>query len=150
MKKSFLISADNAHAIHPNHPEKSDNKNKCYLNKGIVLKFNSSMNYTTDALSGSLIKKINEMINLPTQIFFNRSDARGGGTLGSISMSHSSILSCDIGLPQLAMHSAFETMGSEDIIYMVSLIETFMSLDLKISDGTIKITTTNKIKNKVL
>ena len=150
MKKSFLISADNAHAIHPNHPEKSDNKNKCYLNKGIVLKFNSSMNYTTDALSGSLIKKINEMINLPTQIFFNRSDVRGGGTLGSISMSHSSILSCDIGLPQLAMHSAFETMGSEDIIYMVSLIETFMSLDLKISDGTIKITTTNKIKNKVL
>lgn len=139
LKRSFLLSADNAHAIHPNHPEKSDNKNIVELNKGVVLKYNYSMNYCTDSLAGALVKKINELINEPTQVFFNRSDVRGGGTLGSISMSQVSILSADIGLPQLAMHSSFETMGSEDGLKMFNLIKTFMSLNLKITDGAIKI-----------
>lgn len=132
--KSSLISIDNAHAIHPNHPELSDNKNICLINKGVVIKHNSNMFYTTDALSSSLIKSISEKSNVPYQEFFNRSDARGGSTLGNISNSHVSLLSVDIGLPQLAMHSNFEVIGSKDTYYLYILIKEYLNSKITLNN----------------
>ena len=116
---SLLISADNGHALHPNHPEKSDSGNKPILNGGIVLKFHGNQQYTTDAYTGALVKDICKCNDIPYQTFHNRSDVPGGSTLGNISISHCSIPSADIGLPQLAMHSAYETAGAKDVEYLV-------------------------------
>lgn len=112
---SFLLSVDNAHANHPNHLEKSDQTTNVSLNKGIVIKSNANQSYTTDALGSAIAKMIALKGNIPYQEFTNRSDLRGGSTLGNISNSELSLLSCDIGLPQLAMHSANETMGVMDL-----------------------------------
>ena len=116
---SILISADNGHALHPNHPEKSDSGNRPILNGGIVLKYHGNQQYTTDAYTGAFVKDICQGQNIPYQIFHNRSDVPGGSTLGNISISHCSIPSADIGLPQLAMHSAYETAGAKDVEYLV-------------------------------
>ena len=116
---SILISADNGHALHPNHPEKSDSGNKPVLNGGIVLKYHGNQQYTTDAYTGAYVKDICKQNEIPYQTFHNRSDVPGGSTLGNISISHCSIPSADIGLPQLAMHSAYETAGAKDMEYLV-------------------------------
>lgn len=137
IKKSFVISADNGHAIHPYHPEMSDNKNICKLNEGILVKFNSNMAYTSDALTSAFIKTLLNKNNIPYQIFFNRSDVRGGSTLGNISISQVSMLTCDIGLPQLAMHSAYETLGTKDTESMFSLMKEFYKKEFKIEEGKI-------------
>lgn len=134
---STLISADNAHAMHPNHPELSENNSPVVLNKGVVIKHNANMHYCSDALSTALIKKLASDNNLNIQEFFNRSDVRGGSTLGNISTSHVSILSVDIGLPQYAMHSCYETMGAEDYLDMIKLISSYMSQDIKVKDNNI-------------
>ena len=149
IKKSFVLSADNGHAIHPNHPEMSDYKNLCLLNKGILLKFNSNMAYTSDAFTSAFIKTLCKENNIPFQIFFNRSDVRGGSTLGNISISQESILTADIGMPQLAMHSSFETIGSEDTKHMFDLMSCFYETVFKIDGDTIKFIKTSK-SNKLL
>ena len=122
---SFLISADNAHGVHPNHPEKADPTNRPYLNGGIVLKYHGSQKYTTDALSGAKIRVLCERAGVPCQTYANRSDVAGGSTLGNISIAHVSVESADIGLPQLAMHSAVETAGVKDTQYAVELFKAF-------------------------
>lgn len=114
---SFLVSADNAHAVHPNHPEKADPTNRPYLNGGIVIKYHGGQKYTTDAVSTARMKLLCEEAKVPYQTYANRSDILGGSTLGNISTSHVSLSSVDIGLPQLAMHSAVETAGSRDVAY---------------------------------
>jgi len=124
---SFMISADNAHAVHPNHPELTDQDNKVYMNKGIVIKYNAAQSYTSDSVSGAIFKEICKKVNVPTQVFANRSNIRGGGTLGNISTTHVSLKTVDIGLAQLAMHSAFETSGTEDSEYMQLAIKEFYS-----------------------
>lgn len=116
---SLLISADNGHALHPNHPEKSDAGNRPVLNGGIVIKYHGNQQYTTDAYTGAMVKDICKQAEIPYQTFHNRSDIMGGSTLGNISISHCSIPSADIGLPQLAMHSAYETAGTKDVEYLV-------------------------------
>ena len=149
IKRSFVLSADNGHAIHPNHPEMSDDKNLCLLNKGILLKFNSNMAYTSDAFTSAFVKTLCKENNIPYQVFFNRSDVRGGSTLGNISISQESILTADIGMPQLAMHSSFETIGSEDTKHMLNLISSFYKTVFKIDND--KITFLNPEKaNKIL
>lgn len=149
IKKSFVLSADNGHAIHPNHPEMSDDKNLCILNKGILLKFNSNMAYTSDAFTSAFVKTLCKENNIPYQVFFNRSDVRGGSTLGNISISQESILTADIGMPQLAMHSSFETIGSEDTKHMFNLMSSFYKTVFKIDND--KITFFNPEKaNKIL
>ena len=149
IKKSFVLSADNGHAIHPNHPEMSDDKNLCLLNKGILLKFNSNMAYTSDAFTSAFVKTLCKDNNIPYQVFFNRSDVRGGSTLGNISISQESILTADIGMPQLAMHSSFETIGSEDTKHMFDLMSSFYKTVFKIDND--KITFFNPEKaNKIL
>lgn len=137
IKKSFVLSADNGHAIHPNHPEMSDDKNLCILNKGILLKFNSNMAYTSDAFTSAFVKTLCKENNIPFQVFFNRSDVRGGSTLGNISISQESILTADIGMPQLAMHSSFETIGSEDTKHMFDLMSSFYKTVFKIDNDKI-------------
>lgn len=137
LARSSLISADNAHAIHPNHIEKTENDSPVVLNKGVVLKHNANMHYCSEGLSSSLIVSLGKENNLNIQEYFNRSDIRGGGTLGNISISHVSILSVDIGLPQLAMHSNYETMGSKDYLDMINLIKAYMEKDIVINGSEV-------------
>lgn len=122
---SFLISADNAHAVHPNHPEKADPTNRPYLNGGIVIKYHGSQKYTTDAVSAAKMKELCQRAKVPFQTYANRSDIPGGSTLGNISTAHVSVASVDIGLPQLAMHSAVETAGVRDALYAVKALTVF-------------------------
>lgn len=122
---SFLISADNAHALHPNHPEKADAANRPILNGGIVIKYHGSQRYATDAYSSAIMKDICHQAKVPYQIYANRSDIVGGSTLGNISTAQVSVNTVDIGLPQLAMHSAMETAGAKDIVYLLEALQTF-------------------------
>lgn len=122
---SFLISADNAHALHPNHPEKSDETNRPMLNGGIVIKYHGSQKYATDAYSAAVMKEICSRADVPYQSYANRADIPGGSTLGNIAMAQVSVNTVDIGLPQLAMHSALETAGAKDIAYLIEALRTF-------------------------
>lgn len=123
--KSFMISADNAHATHPNHPEKADPTNRPYLNGGIVIKYHGSQKYTTDGISAAVMREICKKAGVPCQTYANRSDILGGSTLGNISTAHVSVDTVDIGLAQLAMHSAYETAGAKDVEYLVKGLTTF-------------------------
>ncbi len=122
---SFMISADNAHAVHPNHPEKADPTNRPYINRGIVIKYHGGQKYTTDACSEAVMKHICNKAGVPFQTYCNRSDVAGGSTLGNISAGQVSIPTVDIGLAQLAMHSAVETAGSQDVAYLIRALKEF-------------------------
>lgn len=124
---SFMISADNAHAVHPNHPEKADPVNRPYLNKGIVIKYHGGQKYTTDAYTEAVMKDICEEAKVPYQVYCNRSDIAGGSTLGNISEGQVAVPCVDIGLPQLAMHSAVETAGSRDVADLIKVAKVFYS-----------------------
>ena len=126
---SFMVSADNAHAVHPNHPEKFDRQNRAYMNKGIVIKHNASQKYTTDAVSSARFTLICERAGVPVQHFVNRSDLPGGSTLGNISATHVSMETVDIGLAQLAMHSVYETAGTKDLEYLVRALKVLWGED---------------------
>ena len=123
--RSMLVSADNAHAVHPNHDEKADKTNRPYMNEGIVIKYNANQSYTSDALSSAIFVETLESAGVPYQYFTNRSDMRGGSTLGNISNAQVSIVSLDIGLAQLAMHSCIETAGTKDAESMVKGLSAF-------------------------
>ena len=127
---SFLVSADNAHAIHPNHPELYDGLNNVLMNKGIVIKNNASQSYASDGLSSALFVEILNKCNVPYQYYTNKANIRGGSTLGNISNTHVSILSIDIGLPQLAMHSINETAGVKDNEYAIKAFSMFYSVSI--------------------
>ena len=131
LASSFLISADNAHALHPNHPEKSDAANRALMNAGIVVKFSANQQYTTDGLTKAVFAGICERADVPVQYFTNRSDVKGGSTLGNISGAHVSIPTVDIGLAQLAMHSSFETAGTRDAEYMVRALTAFYESEIR-------------------
>lgn len=122
---SFMLSVDGAHALHPNYAEKSDLTNKTVLNKGLVIKVNSSQKYTSDAISAGLFKCICEKGKIPYQMYYNRSDIPGGSTLGNISATNVSVKTADIGTAQLGMHSAYETAGAYDTKYMIDAIRNF-------------------------
>lgn len=138
LANSFMVSDDNAHAIHPNHPELSDPTNRVRLGEGIVIKHHANQNYTTDAFSSAIIKKIFAQANVKYQDFFMRSDMPCGGTLGAISSRQVSIRSVDIGLAQLAMHSAVETMALADYETAVNGLTSLFNCKI-ISDGCKKI-----------
>jgi len=127
LKNSFMISADNAHAVNPNHPEKFDKLNSAYINEGLVIKFNANQSYTTDALSAASFIDLCDSVKISHQVLANRSDIRGGSTLGNIALSHVSISSVDIGLPQLAMHSTMETLGQQDVLDTIKVLKAFYS-----------------------
>ena len=129
---SFLLSADNAHAVHPNHPEKTDEENRCFLNRGLVIKENAAQKYTTDAMSRTVVREICTMAGEPYQQFANRSDLAGGSTLGNLSNIQVSLHAADVGLPQLAMHSSFETAGARDTQSAVRVFKEYFRADLHI------------------
>lgn len=122
---SFMISADNAHAVHPHHMDKADPTNRPYMNHGPVIKFNANQKYTTDAISAAIFKQLCERAEIPYQTFANHSDQPGGSTLGNISNAHVSLNTVDIGLAQLAMHSPYETAGTKDSWYMIQVLKEF-------------------------
>ena len=127
LSRSFMLSADNAHALHPNHPELSDSANAPLLNGGVVLKFNANLRYTTDGATAATFRKVCQAADAPVQTYYNRADLPGGSTLGNISLSHVSVPTADIGLPQLAMHSCYETIGVKDVAYLVNIMTEYYS-----------------------
>lgn len=128
--RSMMLSADNAHAVHPNHPELADPTHRPTLNGGIVVKYNAAQKYTTDGVSAAIFGEICKSVDVPLQIFCNRSDMRGGSTLGNISSTQVSMSSVDIGLAQLAMHSAYETAGALDTERMICAMKRFFETSL--------------------
>lgn len=134
LASSFMVSADNAHGVHPNYTDKADPTNRPYLNGGIVIKFNANQKYTTDAVSAAVFRSICEKACVPVQTFTNRSDMAGGSTLGNISNTHVALNTVDIGLPELAMHSPYETGGVLDTEYLIRAAKEFFSTGLK-ADG---------------
>ena len=122
---SFMISADNAHAVHPAHAAKADPTNRPYLNGGIVMKFSANQKYCTDGVSAAMFRDLCRKAGVPVQTFVNRSDMAGGSTLGNISNTQVALNTVDIGLPQLAMHSPYETAGVKDTGYLIRAAEEF-------------------------
>ena len=122
---SFMISADNAHSVHPNNMSIADPTNRPYINKGVVVKHNANQRYTTDAVSNAVFKQLAEKAGAELQHFANRSDILGGGTLGNISNNRVALNTVDIGLPQFAMHSSFETAGVKDTEDFAAICKVF-------------------------
>lgn len=123
--RSFMISADNAHSVHPNHPEYADPVNRPVINGGIVIKYSAAQKYATNAFSAAYFKKLCKDHDIPMQTFTNHSDNPGGSTLGNISNTVIAMPTVDIGLPQLAMHSSYETAGVKDTAYLVDAVTKF-------------------------
>ncbi len=137
---SFMLSCDNAHAVHPNHPNKTDATNCSYMNEGIVIKSHAGQKYTSDGVSIAIFKAICESAKVPYQFFANRSDEAGGSTLGNIAMSQVSVNSVDIGLAQLAMHSSYESAGVEDAKHMENACNTFFDSCIReVESGVLEI-----------
>ncbi len=133
--QSFMVSADNGHALHPSYMEKADPVNRPRMNGGIVIKEAANQKYTTDAVSKAVCAEIAGRADIPVQYYTNRSDIPGGSTLGNISGSHVSCDTVDIGLAQLAMHSPYETMGVRDVWYMTAFAKSFFETDLYRNNG---------------
>ena len=133
---SFLVSADNAHAVHPNHPEYADPTHRPRLNGGVVIKHSASQRYTTSAASQAVFVELCRRAGVPVQHFANRSDLPGGSTLGNIALGHVSLYSVDIGLAQLAMHSPYETAGVEDTDHLIRAMTAYYSASFsQLEDG---------------
>ncbi len=136
LTQSFMVSADNAHALHPNHPELADSANAPVLNGGVVVKFNANQRYTTDGVSAAVFRKICEKAGVPVQTYCNRADIAGGSTLGNVSLSQVAVPSVDIGLAQLAMHSCYETAGVKDAQYLTEAMAAYYGTQLEVTpDG---------------
>ncbi len=132
LAKSFMVSADNAHALHPNHPELADPTNAPLPGSGIVIKFNANQRYCTDGVSAALFRKVCGSVEVPTQTYCNRADIAGGSTLGNISLAHVSVPTVDIGLAQLAMHSCYETASVADAAWLEKAMTAYYSSTLDV------------------
>ena len=130
LAQSFLVSADNAHAQHPNHPELADSGNAPKMGGGIVIKFNSNLRYCTDGLSAAVMRTVCQRAGVNSQNYYNRPDIPGGSTLGCISIGQVSVPTVDIGLAQLAMHSCYETAAVSDAIALEKAMPVYFGLTL--------------------
>ena len=128
--RSFMVSADNAHSVHPNYTEKADPCNRPVVNKGVVIKYNANQKYTTDAVSGAVFRDICAEAEVPVQTFTNRSDVAGGSTLSNISNTQVSLNAVDIGMAQWAMHSPYESGGVKDTYYLEAAMKKFFETDI--------------------
>ena len=136
LAQSFMVSADNAHAIHPNHPEYADPNNAPVLGEGVVLKYNAAQKYTTDGVSAAIFRKVCAKAGVPVQSYYNRADLPGGSTLGHISLTHVSVPTADIGMAQLAMHSCYETASCRDAGHLENAMKAFYSTCLLEENGS--------------
>ena len=127
IENSFLISADMAHAVHPNFSEEHDQNNRPQLNKGPVIKYNANLKYTSNASTAAVLIDLMEKNDIDYQYYTNRSDKKGGSTIGPIAATQLGIKSVDIGSPLLAMHSSRELGGSFDHKKIIKLMELFLS-----------------------
>lgn len=139
LASSMLLSADNAHAVHPNHPELADPTHRPRINGGVVIKYNAAQLYTTDSYSSAIFLEMCKKAGVPTQMFCNRSDIRGGSTLGSISNTKVPLHAVDIGVAQLAMHSSYETCGAFDTGHMINAMKEFFSSSILVKNGSVEI-----------
>ena len=139
LAQSFLVSADNAHALHPNHPEFADPSNAPLLGQGIALKHNANLSYCTDGVSAAIFRKICQQADVPLQTYYNRADLPGGSTLGRISLAQVSVPTVDIGLPQLAMHSSYETAATADALSLEKAMTAFYSTALTIQENAFRL-----------
>ncbi|WP_204214415.1 M18 family aminopeptidase [Collinsella sp. An2] len=135
LAKSMLVSCDNAHAVHPNHPERYDASNRCRLNGGLVVKEAANQHYCTDAFSRAVLAAVCRRAEVPLQTFANRSDMAGGSTLGNLSNIQASMHAVDVGCPQLAMHSSYETAGTRDVTLATKALKAFFEADLRIVEA---------------
>lgn len=131
LSSSFMVSVDNVHAKHPNFPELSDPRNAPLLSGGIAVKYNASQRYATDGVSDAVFRRVCDGAGVKLQSFTNRADMIGGGTLGSASDTLVSIPTVDIGIPQLAMHSAVELLSLSDVRDMATALRAVYSAELK-------------------
>ncbi len=134
LAQSFMISADNAHGVHPNHPEFADPSNAPVLGGGVVLKQNANLSYCTDGVAAAIFRKVCRKAGVPVQSYYNRADLPGGSTLGRISLGQVSVPTADIGLAQLAMHSCYETGAVADAVYLEDAMAAYYSTSLEASE----------------
>ena len=134
-ENGFVLSADNGHAVHPAHPEKSDPYTKAYMGKGVMIKHH--VNYSTDGLSSALFKHIASLADVPVQDYYNNSAVSCGSTLGLVTSRTLGMKTCDIGLAQLAMHSACETVALCDVEHMKAALLTFFNVMLDANNATL-------------
>lgn len=139
LSSSFLVSLDNAHALHPNRPEKCDPTNRAKMGGGIVIKSHANKAYTTEAMSSALVKTIFEKANVSYQTFYNRSDMRSGSTLGAISQGQVSMLSVDLGIAQLAMHAMMETFCKQDYAALIEGLTAIYRSEICIQGETLTV-----------
>ncbi len=139
LPESFLVSCDNAHAEHPNHPELSDKNCAVHMNGGVVIKYNANCRYTSDAVSAGIFRLICENAGVPVQNYANRADMAGGSTLGNIANTKVSLNTVDIGTAQLAMHSAVETAGAYDTEFLYRALKKFYESTVSVTDGGYKV-----------
>ena len=139
LAQSFMISADNAHAIHPNHPEFADPTNAPVMGKGVVLKHNANLMYCTDGVSASVFRKVCAKAGVNVQTYYNRADIPGGSLLGRISLGKVSVLTADIGLPQLAMHSSYETAAVADVTALEDAMTAYYGSTLEATENGFRI-----------
>lgn len=125
---SFMISADMAHALHPNYPEKHDPTNHPIMNGGPVIKMHANQKYITDADSAAVFESICKLADVPCQKFVNHSDMVGGSTLGNLLLTQMEMRGVDIGNPMWAMHSIRETGGTKDHLYVIKALTTYYNL----------------------
>lgn len=137
LHNSLIISADNSHAVHPNHPNKSDVNNQGFINNGILII--REKDTTTDSISSSIFKEICKKAKVPYQDYASRNDMTTGSTLSGLSIRHVSIDSIDVGIPQLAMHSANELIGSDDTHYLYKAFKKFYNISIKSEKNNIEI-----------
>lgn len=128
---SFLVSCDNAHAIHPNHPEYADKNHAVYMNRGVVIKYNANQKYTSDAVSSAVFQAVCREVDVPVQRYANRADLPGGSTLGNLVNAQVSLHTVDVGLAQLAMHASYETAGADDTAHLIRALTAFYSKTLE-------------------
>lgn len=136
LAESFMVSADNGHALHPNYPGKSNPGQHPYLNGGVMIKYSANQKYTSDGVSSGIFRSICARENIPCQLFFNHSDVLGGSTLGNLSASQVSLACVDIGAPLLAMHSPCETTGAQDTLALANAMSAFYQTRIRaLGDG---------------
>jgi len=127
LASSFIVSADGAHAVHPNMGQKADPTSRPLINEGVVIKLSANRSYTTDSASAAVFMQLCDKAGVKYQRFVNRSDMRGGSTIGPISSTHVSIRSVDVGIPMFAMHSIREMCGVADHYAMFAALSEFFS-----------------------
>jgi aspartyl aminopeptidase len=136
-RQSFLISADMAHSVHPNYPEKHEENHQPAMQKGVAIKYNANQRYATTSITAFLLKELARRHSVPIQEFVVRNDSPCGSTIGPILSAGCGIRTIDIGLPQLAMHSIREMCGADDVSHAVNLLKAFYSDFTKLDESLV-------------